>query len=54
MYLPGLSSLLDMQPVAFTDWAMVAAVAMSLIVVVELYKKIVAPRLRHPDASGVA
>ena len=51
MYLPGLRELLEVQPIAFGDWAMVAAVAMSLIVVIELYKRVVAPRLRHPHGS---
>ena len=38
MYLPGLSGVLDVQPVALTDWLMVAAVAASLLLVGEILK----------------
>jgi magnesium-transporting ATPase (P-type) len=44
MYLPGLSGLLDVQPIGFGDWLMVAAIAASLIVVMELYKGLIARR----------
>jgi magnesium-transporting ATPase (P-type) len=38
MYLPGLSGLLDVQPIGLGDWATVAAIAVSLILVMEIFK----------------
>jgi magnesium-transporting ATPase (P-type) len=38
MYMPGMSGVLDVQPVALTDWLMVAAVAASLLLVGEILK----------------
>ena len=38
LYLPGLSDVLSVQPVSVTDWLMVAAVAASLLAVMEFYK----------------
>ncbi|MFT5181638.1 MAG: Ca2+-transporting ATPase, partial [Alphaproteobacteria bacterium] len=38
MYAPGLSGVLDVQPVALTDWLLVAAVAASLLIVGEILK----------------
>jgi magnesium-transporting ATPase (P-type) len=45
MYLPGLGGMLDVQPIGLGDWATVAAIAISLIVVMEVYKAWVAPYL---------
>ena len=45
MYLPGLGGILDVQPIGFGDWVTVAAIAASLLVVMELYKVLVARRL---------
>jgi magnesium-transporting ATPase (P-type) len=42
MYLPGLSDLLDVQPVGLGDWITVAAIAASLILVMEVYKRLAA------------
>ena len=42
MYLPVLSDVLDVQPIALIDWVMVAAIAASLIVVMEVYKRLTA------------
>lgn len=38
MYVPGLNDVLGLQPVALTDWLMVAAVAASLLIVGEILK----------------
>ena len=38
LYLPGLSDVLAVQPVGATEWLLVAAVAASLLAVMELYK----------------
>jgi magnesium-transporting ATPase (P-type) len=45
MYLPGLRDVLDVQPISLADWFLVAPVALSLLVVVELYKLLIARRL---------
>ena len=45
MYLPGLSGVLDVQAISLSDWLMVAAIALSLLAVVELYKFTLARRL---------
>ena len=42
MYLPVLSDVLDVQPISLIDWVMVAAIAASLIVVMEVYKRLTA------------
>jgi magnesium-transporting ATPase (P-type) len=47
MYLPGLGGMLDIQPIGLGDWATVAAIAISLIVVMEVYKAWVAPYLER-------
>jgi magnesium-transporting ATPase (P-type) len=44
MYLPGLRDVLDVQPISLADWFLVAPVALSLLVVVELYKLLTARR----------
>ncbi len=41
MYLPGMRELLGVQPIAALDWVMVAAIAASLVLVMELYKRLV-------------
>jgi magnesium-transporting ATPase (P-type) len=46
MYLPGMREVLDLQPIGWADWLLVAPLALSLLVVVELYKLLIAPRLR--------
>ncbi len=46
MYLPGLRDVLDVQPIGFQEWVTVAAVAVSLLVVMEVYKRFVARRMR--------
>ncbi len=40
LYMPGLSDVLDAQPVSLVDWIMVAAIGASLIVVMEVYKRL--------------
>jgi len=40
MYLPGLRDILDLQPISAADWLTVAAIAGSLILVVELHKRL--------------
>jgi len=47
MYLPGLGDLLDIQPIGLGDWAAVAAIAASLVVVMEVHKAWVAPYLER-------
>ncbi len=47
MQMPGLSGLLDGQPIGFGDWLTVVAIAVSPIVVMQAYKGLVA---RGPDA----
>jgi magnesium-transporting ATPase (P-type) len=42
MYLPGMRELLGVQPIALLDWVMVATVAASLILVMEIYKRLAA------------
>jgi magnesium-transporting ATPase (P-type) len=44
MYVPGLSDVLGIQPIGITDWLMIAVVALSLIVVMEIYKRVRAPQ----------
>jgi len=39
MYTPGLSDLLDLQPVSFDQWLLLMATALSLLVVMELHKR---------------
>ena len=48
LYLPGLSDVLAVQPVVAVDWLLVAAVAVSLLAVMELYK---AWRRRLPETA---
>lgn len=38
MYIPGLSGVLDVNPISLENWVMVAGVALSLLLVVELFK----------------
>ena len=38
IYMPGLSGILDLQPIAMESWLPVAAVALTLIAVAEVYK----------------
>ncbi len=45
MYLPGLSGLLDVQPIGISQWLTVAAIAASLLVIIEIYKLLFAHRL---------
>ncbi len=45
MYLPGLNGVLDVQGIDLSDWLLVAAIALSLLAVVELYKLTLARRL---------
>jgi magnesium-transporting ATPase (P-type) len=40
MYLPGLRDILDVQPVDPGDWLTVAAIAASLLVVMEVFKRV--------------
>jgi magnesium-transporting ATPase (P-type) len=47
MFVPGLNDVLGIQPIGIADWLMVAVVALSLIVVMEAYK-----RIRAPDREG--
>jgi len=41
MYAPGLSTVLDTRAISFIDWALVCSLALSLIVVAELQKKLI-------------
>ncbi len=47
MHLPGLNSVLDVQPVALTDWLVVAAIAVSLLVVGEILKLVTVAQNRQ-------
>ena len=38
MYLPGFNDVLGIQPISLGDWLLVAAVAVSLLAVMELWK----------------
>lgn len=38
MYLPGISDVLAVQPISLADWLMVAGLALSLLVVMEIRK----------------
>ena len=38
MYMPGLSDVLSLQPISLQDWLLVAVLALSLLLVMELYK----------------
>lgn len=49
LYLPGLSDVLGTRPVGALDWVLVAALAASLVVVMEVYKRLRAPR---PDGRA--
>jgi len=40
MYLPGLRDILDLQPISLADWLVVAAIAGSLVLVMELHKRL--------------
>lgn len=42
MYTPGLNSVLGISPVSLDQWVMVAAMALSLVVVMEIYKRLTA------------
>jgi magnesium-transporting ATPase (P-type) len=44
MYTPGLNGVLGIKPVALDQWGMVAAMALSVIVAMEIYKRVAAPR----------
>ena len=46
MYIPGLNSILEVQPVALTDWFTVAAAAASLLIVGEVLKLVMVARNR--------
>ncbi len=50
MYAAGQDNLLGVQPVRLVDWVMVAAVAASLIVVMEGYKRVIASRFEASQA----
>ena len=47
MYTPGLRDVLGIMPIGFSSWLSVAGVALSLLVVAEIYKI-----WRHPDDSA--
>jgi magnesium-transporting ATPase (P-type) len=49
IYLPGLSDVLDLQPIALTDWLMVAAIAASLLIVGEILKLATVARNRRSN-----
>lgn len=44
LYLPGLSTVLVVQPISFSDWLLVAGLALSLMAVMEFRKRLVARR----------
>lgn len=44
MYVPGLNDVLGIQPIGIAEWLLIAVVALSLIVVMEIYKRLRAPR----------
>jgi magnesium-transporting ATPase (P-type) len=52
LYLPGLSDVLSVQPVSATDWLMVAAVAASLLAVMEFYKAQLRAGEHREDLKG--
>ena len=47
MYTPGLNTVLGISPVSLDQWTIVAAMALSLIAVMELYKRLTAPRINR-------
>lgn len=53
MYLPGLSNILDLQPVGWLDWFKVAAVAASLLLVMEIFKLVFDGWTTSKDDYGV-
>jgi hypothetical protein len=46
MYLPGLRDILDLRPISLADWLVVAATAGSLVLVMELHKRLFAAEPR--------
>ena len=50
MYVPGLNTVLGIEPVSFEQWAIVAAMATSLVAVMEIYKRTTGMPLRQQQA----
>jgi hypothetical protein len=51
MYLPGIRDVLDVEPIAFQDWLPVALIALSLLLVIEIYKRLTSGRFRGTGAG---
>jgi magnesium-transporting ATPase (P-type) len=51
MYLPGIREVLDVEPIAFHNWLPVALIALSLLLVIEIYKKLTSGRARGNGAG---
>ncbi|NIA68582.1 HAD-IC family P-type ATPase [Pelagibius litoralis] len=51
LYLPGLSDVLGVRPVSLTDWLLVAALALSLLAVMEIRKLVSARRGSDPGTG---
>lgn len=54
LYLPGLSDVLEVAPVAIQDWLLVAALALSLLLVIEARKAWLRRSKPHPEPSSRA
>jgi len=54
MYVPGLNDVLGIKPVSLDQWVVVAAMALSVIAVMEVYKRLRAPRndQRREESGG--
>ena len=47
-FAPGLAGVLEIQPIALSEWALVGVIALSLVLVMELYKRLI-PRSETED-----
>ncbi len=47
-FAPGLAGVLEIQPIALSEWALVGVIALSLVLVMELYKRLI-PRCETED-----
>jgi Ca2+-transporting ATPase len=54
MFIPGLAQVLGTKPIGILEWALVAAFAASLILVMELFKKFFSRRFDHAIPNGQA
>ena len=52
MYLPGLSGVLETAPVSALQWLALLAVALSLLLVMELFKQLRGPALERREVAA--